>query len=58
MKGGNNMEDKLTPEQVELLNSMCFGAHEVKLGNLLLKIQEGSSVSAIEWHSFTEIDAE
>ena len=39
MKGGNNMEDKLTPEQVELLNSMCFGAHEVKLGDLLLKIQ-------------------
>ena len=52
------MEDKLTPEQVELLNCMCFGAHEVKLGDLLLKIQEDSILSVIEWHSFTEINAE
>lgn len=52
------MDENLTPEEVELLNSMCFGAHEVKLGNLLLKMQEGIISSEIEWHSFTEINAE
>ena len=49
-----NMSDKieLTKEQVELLDNMCFGAHEVKLGSMLhnMNTKIGDSVQDMTGH--------
>lgn len=45
----------LTEEQVELLNGMCLGAHEVKLGTLLQQLQQQKEIEnggVIVWYNF------
>ena len=45
----------LTEEQVEMLNGMCLGAHEVELGSLLLELQKMlEAEDTIVWHNFNE----
>ena len=44
----------LTKEQVELLNGMCLGAHEVELGTLLLQLQQEKEIESgvVVWYNF------
>ena len=41
----------LTKEQIELLNGMCLGAHEVELGTLLSQLQQIREEGVI-WYNF------
>lgn len=44
----------LTKEQVESLNGMCLGAHEVELGTLLLQLQQKKEQedNTVVWYNF------
>ena len=51
--------EKLTELQREILNTMCFGAHEVLLGDIILQLQEYQKEEednpysdGIEWGEF------
>jgi hypothetical protein len=49
----------LTKEQVELLNGMCLGAHEVELGTLLLQLQQkGEEMNKVVWYNFNGTSTE